>query len=190
MVTGEPQLRTLCRLHRFANHRKKSFWAVNDIIGWVKWFVLSLAGVMKLFRKAILQVFIAKAKKGIQQRRLPSQTQRQSNEAFLRKFVDVRKRKDKVSFATILSMMPGHWEDHKLIELFPPEGMSAARWVHLCARKYRKAALGAAPQSFPSSKWQKTRDTPDFLARLTLHGILLDVYRFLLPAMRKASSKV
>jgi len=127
---------------------------------------------MKTFRKAVLRVFIRKAR--IIRDRQPSTSQRLENERFMQNFIDTKTTKDKVAAAAICGVLPGDWSDTSCVQLFPKENESDARHIKNTSKRFSKAALSCSPTSFPSSKWQKTRQSVDFLGRLTPHAILED----------------
>ena len=181
----EPMLRFLCVLHRLGTNREMSFEAVKKSIDMVKWFVLSIrkGGLMKVFRKAVLRVFVRKAQGGVIRDRLPSSSQRLANQKLIENFVDKRKSRSRNAGAAVCALLPGDWQDTTCVELFPNPGETDAQCIRRGARVYRKWALGTCPESFPGNKWQKVRSSLDFMGLLLPHGLLEDGYfEFILAA--------
>ena len=170
------QLRTTCVLHRLANDREEAMAPMRTTTQTIKHLVLSIlkGGNKKTLRKAIKRVFVRKALRGIIRDRMPSSGQRQCNEKLMFNFIDRKMRRDKVAAVSICANLPGNWDDVTAVELFPPPDETDKCACRKSLKRYSDATLSKMPDSFPSSKWQKTRSSLDLFGRLLPHGILYD----------------
>lgn len=99
----EPHMRTLCFLQGLATERKDALSHLATWTDWINNFVLSIqkSSSFRLFRRAVMHVFLRKARTGIARNRLPSRSQPQENQCFLEQFVDTSVRSSKLSVLTL-----------------------------------------------------------------------------------------
>ena len=122
---------------------------------------------------------------------LPSSTQRALNEKRLKHFCKTRSRRDVETFVTILSLLPGDWDDTTKVDLYPPENESDSKHTGRVLGWLLKHMVGGCPNSFPSNKWQEALAGPQWAGRMTAHALWPDSFcEFCIMMLDKKASEV